>query len=60
MPAEKLSISLPSDLMRFLERYQEDKNLRTKSQVVEEALQVLRDRELELAYRQAYQQEEQE
>ena len=46
--------------MRFLERYQEDKNLRTKSQVVEEALQVLRDRELELAYRQAYQQEEQE
>ena len=60
MPAEKLSISLPSDLMRFLERYQEDKNLRTKSQVVEEALQVLRDQELERAYQQAYQQEEQE
>jgi antitoxin ParD1/3/4 len=56
MPAEKLSISILSELMRFIEQYQKEKQLRTKSQVVEEAIQVLRDRELELAYRQAYEQ----
>lgn len=60
MPAEKLSISLPAELMRFIEHYQEEKSLRTKSQEVEEALQVLRDQELEFAYQQAYEQEDQE
>ena len=53
MNAEKLSISLPPILVQFIEHYKLAKGCKSRSQVVEEALELLRSRELEDAYRQA-------
>jgi antitoxin ParD1/3/4 len=53
MNAEKLSISLPLALVQFIEHYKLAKGCKSRSQVVEEALELLRSRELEDAYRQA-------
>lgn len=53
MKPEKLSISVPAPLVRFLERYQRDHSLRTKSSVVARALEALQERELESAYAEA-------
>jgi antitoxin ParD1/3/4 len=53
MNAEKLSISLPPILVEFIEYYKLAKGCKSRSQVVEEALELLRSRELEDAYRQA-------
>ncbi|HZJ09286.1 MAG TPA: antitoxin [Trueperaceae bacterium] len=50
---QKLSVSVSSSLVRFLERYQRDHGLKTKSSVVERALEVLRERDLERAYAEA-------
>jgi len=50
---QKLSVSVSSSLVRFLERYQRDHSLRTKSSVVERALEALRERELQSAYTEA-------
>jgi antitoxin ParD1/3/4 len=50
MNQEKLSVSVPSSLARFVEEYRNEHNLKTKSSVVERALVVLRERELEQAY----------
>ncbi|MDZ7802339.1 MAG: antitoxin [Trueperaceae bacterium] len=50
MSQEKISVSVPSSLARFLEEYRDAHELRTKSSVVERALKVLRERELEQAY----------
>jgi antitoxin ParD1/3/4 len=50
MNQEKLSVSVPSSLARFVEEYRNEYNLKTKSSVVERALVVLRERELEKAY----------
>lgn len=52
---EKLSISLPAPLVRFVEQYRSTHRCRTRSQVFEEALELLRTRELERAYREAEQ-----
>lgn len=57
MPAEKLSISLPADLSRFIEQYRTDHALKNRSQVIGEALKLLRQRDLEAAYREMAQDE---
>ncbi|NDJ24453.1 CopG family transcriptional regulator [Nostoc sp. B(2019)] len=51
MPAEKLSISLPASLMQFIENYKITKGYKSRSQVIELALELLRYQELEQAYR---------
>ncbi len=52
MQTEKIkftaSVALP--LGRFLERYQKDHNLPTRSEALEQAIKLLRDRELEREY----------
>jgi len=53
MYAEKVSISLPSALMQFVEEYRVTSAKKSRSQVIEEALTLLRERELEVAYRAA-------
>lgn len=55
MQAEKLSISLPSPLVQFIENYKIAHQCRSRSQVIERALELLRMQELESAYRQAAQ-----
>jgi len=53
MQAQKISISLPIALMRFIEHYQTVNNCKSRSQVIEKALVLLQEQELERAYRQA-------
>jgi antitoxin ParD1/3/4 len=53
MNVEKLSISLPPSLVQFVENYKRNKGCKSRSQVIEEALELLRNRELEAAYREA-------
>jgi metal-responsive CopG/Arc/MetJ family transcriptional regulator len=53
MNVVKLSISLPTALAGFVERYRKERGLRSRSQVFEEALKLLRSRHLESAYREA-------
>jgi len=53
MGAEKLSISLPDSLTGFVETYRKKRGLKSRSGVFEEAIKLLRDRELETAYREA-------
>jgi Arc/MetJ-type ribon-helix-helix transcriptional regulator len=53
MLAEKLSISLPPETVRFIEQYREAHAIKSRSQVVELALRTLRERDLEAAYREA-------
>ncbi|MBH8566427.1 CopG family transcriptional regulator [Nostoc sp. CENA67] len=51
MNVEKLSISLSPSLVEFIENYQLNKGFKSRSQVIEEALELLQNRELESAYR---------
>jgi len=53
MQAEKLSISLPSSLVQFIENYKLTKGCKSRSQVIELAIELLRYQELEQAYREA-------
>ncbi|MEH2321683.1 CopG family transcriptional regulator [Nostoc sp.] len=53
MPSEKLSISLPASLIEFIENYKVTKGCKSRSQVIELALELLRYQELEQAYSQA-------
>ncbi len=54
MYAEKVSVSLPAVLMQFVEEYRVTRGKKTtRSDVFEEALTLLRERELEAAYRAA-------
>jgi antitoxin ParD1/3/4 len=46
MNVEKLSISLPPPLVQFVENYKQNKGCKSRSQVIEEALELLRNREL--------------
>lgn len=48
--SQKISVSVPTSLVQFLERYQLEHGLKTKSSVVERALQALREQELEREY----------
>jgi metal-responsive CopG/Arc/MetJ family transcriptional regulator len=53
MQAEKISISLSQALLQFIESYKIAKGCNSPSQVIEVALELLRNQELESAYRQA-------
>jgi len=53
MLAEKLSISLPTETVEFIEAYRAEHAIRSRSQVVELALRKLREQNLEAAYREA-------
>lgn len=53
MTARKLSISLDAQLVAFLEQYQMTHHIRSKSEVVSEAVTLLRERELEQQYAEA-------
>lgn len=53
MQAEKISISLSQSLVNFIESYKNAKGCQSPSQVIEVALELLRNQELESAYRQA-------
>jgi metal-responsive CopG/Arc/MetJ family transcriptional regulator len=53
MQVEKLSISLPATLVQFIEGYKVAHECKSRSQVIEKALQLLRTQELEQAYREA-------
>ncbi|MBF2026221.1 MAG: CopG family transcriptional regulator [Oscillatoriales cyanobacterium C42_A2020_001] len=58
MQAEKLFVSLPASLVWFLEQYKTNHQLKSRSQVIEKALELLREQELEKAYREASQEVE--
>jgi len=53
MSVAKLSVSLPDSLAGFVESYRKKRGLKSRSQVFEEAVKLLRSRELEAAYREA-------
>ena len=53
MYVDKISISLPSTLMEFVEEYRITRGKKSRSKVIEEALTLLRERDLETAYRAA-------
>ncbi|MBP0012344.1 MAG: CopG family transcriptional regulator [Roseofilum sp. SBFL] len=52
-PAKEISISLPTSLVHFIESYKIAKGCQSPDQVIELALDLLRNQELESAYRQA-------
>ena len=58
MYTEKLSISLPTDYVRFIEHYQALHAYKTRSRVIQEALELSRSRELEHAYKESAQKED--
>jgi antitoxin ParD1/3/4 len=53
MRAEKLSISIPGSSLEFVERYRKKHAMKSRSHVIETAINVLRERDLEAAYRDA-------
>lgn len=53
MSQQKLSVSVSEPIAQFVTRYQGEHHLKTKSEVVERALELLRERELEQAYAEA-------
>lgn len=55
MQAEKISVSLSRSLVRFIETYKTSHQCKSRSQVIETALQLLQQQELEQAYREANQ-----
>lgn len=55
MHAQKLSISLPKQQCEFIEKYLIDHHLRSRSEVIKEALYLLQQKQLELYYSEANQ-----
>jgi antitoxin ParD1/3/4 len=55
MYAAKLSVSLPAALAEFVEQYRTAHACKNRSEVIERALVLLRQRELEQAYGEAAQ-----
>jgi antitoxin ParD1/3/4 len=53
MLAEKLSISLSPEAVAFIEAYRAEHAIRSRSQVVEHAIRLLREQSLDNAYREA-------
>lgn len=51
--AEKLSITLPSSLAQFIREYQAEHDRMNKSEVIQEAVKLLRKKTLEHEYMQA-------
>jgi antitoxin ParD1/3/4 len=54
MTVEKLSISLEEPLVAFLGKYQATHAVRSKSEVIAEAVRLLREKELEAQYAAAF------
>lgn len=50
MQSQKISISLPPDMVTFIEHYKEARGCQSRSQVIFQALSLLQSRELEQAY----------
>jgi antitoxin ParD1/3/4 len=50
---ERLSVSLPAPLVRFLEQYQTENAVKTRSEVVERAVLLLQEQSLIEEYRQS-------
>jgi Arc/MetJ-type ribon-helix-helix transcriptional regulator len=48
---EKISITLPPEIVRYAEQYQQTHGLSSRSEVVLEAFKALREKELEEGYR---------
>ncbi|WP_308254122.1 CopG family transcriptional regulator [Geminocystis sp. GBBB08] len=48
-----MSVSISEDLVVFIDSYKNSKGSKSSSQVVEEALMLLREQDLENAYREA-------
>ncbi len=48
-----MAISLPPSLVQFIENYKTTHQYKSRSQVIEVALELLRNQELEEAYREA-------
>jgi antitoxin ParD1/3/4 len=55
MQVAKVSVSLPASLLEFVESYKATHQCKSRSQVIEQALELLRSQELEAAYRDAAQ-----
>lgn len=53
MSVEKLSVSLPTSVVRFVEAYKSTHQYKSRSYVIELALRLLQEKDLEDAYRQA-------
>ena len=53
MSQQKLSVSVSEPIAQFVARYQGTHKLKTKSEVIERALELLREQELEKAYAEA-------
>ncbi len=53
MRTHKLSVSIPEPLYEFLENYQSEQNYKSRSAVVNEALKLLRQAQLEACYQKA-------
>lgn len=60
MTIAKLSVSIDQQLLTFLEGYQQKYQIKAKSEVISEALRLLRERELESQYAAAMQEWKQE
>lgn len=60
MTIAKLSVSIDQQLLAFLEGYQKKYNIKAKSEVVSEALRLLRERELDSQYAAAMEEWQQE
>ena len=55
MNAQKLSISLPQQQCEFIENYLVSHHLKSRSEVIKEALYLLQQKQLEAYYREANQ-----
>jgi antitoxin ParD1/3/4 len=55
MKVQQLSISLPAELCRLIEKYRLDHHLNSRSEVIIEALKLLQEKQLETYYLQANQ-----
>lgn len=53
MHAQKLSISLPKQQCEFIENYLVDHHLKSRSEVIKEALYLLQQKQLETCYSEA-------
>lgn len=53
MPTKKLSISLPQQQYKFIGTYQAEHHLKTRSEVIRKAIDLLEQAQLEVYYQEA-------
>lgn len=53
MNTHKLSISLPEQQYTFLEKYQQEHHVKSRSEVIQKALYLLQQAQLEASYKEA-------